>query len=339
MIDVKISIPGHGNNLTLKNFYSKNQNHKINYHINTQISKADFWLVLEDLKYESEVCEVPKENIFYLNNETNYKVDHYFQNYIIQFLNQFSKGFGPYATTHKNYVSAPSFSPWMIHANHVLDKIYDFSNLNFDFFSKLNSLEKTIDLSVICSNKSHTENHSLRLEFVKLLKNHFGEKLHWYGNGINSIEKKSEIIFKSKYHIAIENCSRINTVTEKLYDSFLGLSFPIYYGATNIGDLFDKDSLIIIDINDVSGSIKTIEHVLNSDFYQENFDKLIESKNKVLGEFNIFNRLNKLVEENYSINSYESNKITLYSTNYFWKKTTSNKKKIKRILKRKLRLN
>ena len=64
MIDIKISLPGHGNNLTFKNFYSKNQNHKINYHINSQISKADFWLVLEDLKYESETCEVPKKKYF-----------------------------------------------------------------------------------------------------------------------------------------------------------------------------------------------------------------------------------------------------------------------------------
>ena len=60
MIDIKVSIPGHGNNLTFKNFYSKKENHMINYHVNSQISKADFWLVLEDLKYETETCEVPK---------------------------------------------------------------------------------------------------------------------------------------------------------------------------------------------------------------------------------------------------------------------------------------
>ena len=55
---------------------------------------------------------------FHLNNETNYRVDHYFENHTVKFLNQFSKGFGPYATKHKNYTSAPSFAPWMIHANH-----------------------------------------------------------------------------------------------------------------------------------------------------------------------------------------------------------------------------
>ena len=161
----------------------------------------------------------------------------------------------------------------------------------------------------------------------------------WYGNGINQIEKKSDIIFNSKYHIVIENDSRNNLVSEKLYDSFLGLSFPIYYGATNINELFDKESLIIIDINDVNSSIKTIEHVLDSNLYQKNFNKLIESKNKVLDEFNIFNRLNKLVEENITSNSSEAQEITLYNSNYYWKKTTSSKKKIKRIIKRKMRLN
>ncbi len=338
MIDIKISLPGHGNNLTFKNFYSKNQNHKINYHINSQISKADFWLVLEDLKYESETCEVPKNNIFHLNNETNYKLDHYFENHMVKFLNQFSKGFGPYATRHKNYTSAPSFGPWMIHANHGGDKIFENSNLNFDYFSKLNNLEKSIDLSVICSNKSHTENHSLRLEFVKILKDYFGEKLHWYGNGVNTIEKKSDIIFKSKYHIAIENCSRNNSVTEKLFDSFLGLSFPIYYGATNIKELFHKDSLISIDINDVSNSIKAIETVLKSNLYQKNFNHILESKDRVLSEFNIYYRLNKLVEENLSTNTSATEEVTLYSSNYYWNKTASKKKKIKKVLKRKMRL-
>ena len=52
-------------------------------------------------------------------------------------------------------------------------KFFAESDLNFDYFSNLNNLEKSIDLSVICSNKSHTENHSLRLEFVKILKKTF----------------------------------------------------------------------------------------------------------------------------------------------------------------------
>ena len=338
MIDVKISMASNGKNLTLKNFYSKNENTNINYHINSQISKADMWLIFEDLKNETETCDVPEKKIFYLNNETSFRKDYFFESHMIKFLNQFSKGFGCYANQNSNYINTFPFLPWMIHANHG-DEIFAESDLNFDFFSNLNNLEKSIDLSVICSNKSHTENHSLRLEFVKILKKHFGDKLFWYGNGINTIEKKSDIIFKSKYHIAIENDSRNNLVSEKLYDSFLGLSFPIYYGAPNIKHLFDKNSIISIDINDVNNSIKTIENTIESNLYEENFKQLLNSKNQVLSDFNIFNRLNKLVEENISKKSSSLEKITIHSSNYFWRKNVSSRKKIKRVIKRKLRIN
>jgi len=338
MIDVKISMASNGKNLTLKNFYSKNENSNINYHINSQISKADMWLVFEDLKHETETCDVPENKIFYLNNETSFRKDYFFEDHMVKFLNQFSKGFGCYANQNINYVNTYPFLPWMIHANHG-DEIFSESDLNFDYFSNLNNLEKPIDLSVICSNKSHTENHSIRLEFVKILKRHFGDKLHWYGNGINTIEKKSDIIFKSKYHIAIENDSRNNLVSEKLYDSFLGLSFPIYYGAPNINHIFDKNSLISIDINDIKSSIKSIENAIESNLYEENFNHLLNSKNKVLSDFNIFYRLNKLVEENISKKSSSFERKIIHSSNYFWKKNVSRRKKIKRVIKRKLRIN
>ena len=78
MIDIKFSLPGHGSNLTFKNFHGNNQEQKINYHINSEISQADGWIVLENLKQETETCIVPKNNIIYLNNETSYKKNHYF---------------------------------------------------------------------------------------------------------------------------------------------------------------------------------------------------------------------------------------------------------------------
>ena len=337
MIDVKISMASNGNNLDLKNFYGKNENSPINYHINSQISKADMWLIFEDLKNDTETCDVPKNKIFYLNNETSFRKDYFFDNHMVSYLSQFSKVFSSYANRNKNYLSTLPFLPWMIHSNHG-DGIFGESDLNYDYFSKLKNLEKSFDLSVICSNKSYTENHSLRLEFVKILKNHFGDKLHWYGNGVNEIEKKSDIIFKSRYHIAIENDSRNNLVTEKLYDSFLGLSFPIYYGAPNVNELFDKDSLISIDINNINSSINSIEKAIESNLYQKNFNQLLKSKNQVLNQFNIFNRLNRLVEDSTAEKPLQSEIVSIHSSNYYWKKTVSNKKKMKRIIKRKLRL-
>ena len=96
MIDVKISMASNGKNLTLKNFYSKHENSNIKYHINSQISKADMWLIFEDLN-GTETCDVPENKIFYLNNEHHLgKI--IFLKVKVKFLNQFSKGFGCYAS-------------------------------------------------------------------------------------------------------------------------------------------------------------------------------------------------------------------------------------------------
>ena len=58
-------------------------------------------------------------------------------------------------------------------------------------------------------------------------------------NFFNEIKNKFEVISKSKYHIVLENDSKHNLVSEKLYDAYLGLSYPIYYGAPNINEYFD----------------------------------------------------------------------------------------------------
>ena len=72
------------------------------------------------------------------------------------------------------------------------------------------------------------------------------------------------------------------------------------------------------DINDVNNSIKTIENTIESNLYEENFKQLLPEKSSSY-DFNIFNRLNKLVE-NISKKSSSLEKITIHSSNYFWRK-------------------
>ena len=52
------------------------------------------WLIFEDLRNETETCDVPENKIFYLNNETSFRKDYFFESHMVKFLNQFSKGFG-----------------------------------------------------------------------------------------------------------------------------------------------------------------------------------------------------------------------------------------------------
>ena len=120
--------------------------------------------------------------------------------------------------------------------------------------------------------------------------------MNWYGNGFNEIENKFEVISTSKYHIVLENDSKYNLISEKLYDSYLGLSFPIYYGAPNINNYFDKNSLETIDINDITGSIKKIENVIENNLYEKNLNLINLGKDKVLNDYNFFNRICEIID-------------------------------------------
>ena len=82
----------------------------------------------------------------------------------------------------------------------------------------------------------------MRYEFTKNVKDYFGSNIDWFGSGINTIEDKWVGFEEYKYHIVIEN-GQNNLISEKLFDSYLGLSYPIYYGAPNVGDYFQLNHL------------------------------------------------------------------------------------------------
>ena len=61
-----------------ENFFDTKSSNDFIFHINKNIKEADFWIVFEDLKYSIEYCRVPKKNVIYLNNETSFKKNHFF---------------------------------------------------------------------------------------------------------------------------------------------------------------------------------------------------------------------------------------------------------------------
>tara|TARA_B100001250_G_scaffold410385_1_gene436735 strand:+ start:5601 stop:6374 length:774 start_codon:yes stop_codon:yes gene_type:complete len=223
------------------------------------------------------------------------------------------------------------FLTWMINTNHG-NNSPDIQGRDLNYFKDLNNLDKPKKMSVICSTKSFTESHKKRLDFVYKLKEYFQEDLDWFGNGINPIKTKWEGISPYKYHIVLENKTNKYIVSEKLYDSYLGLSFPFYSGATNVNDYFPEDSLLKIDINDYAKSIFSIEEAINKNVYEENYDSIIKSKNIVCEELNLFNRVAELslskskYKDSETIKTFKS---TIRNKEYFEKKYMK-KDKLKR---------
>ena len=79
MINVKISIPGQPEDLSIQQYIGNKENIYNNYkfYTNSYIENPDYWFVIESLNKESEECFIDPNNIVYLNSETSYPKDYF----------------------------------------------------------------------------------------------------------------------------------------------------------------------------------------------------------------------------------------------------------------------
>lgn len=341
MLHIKISIPNETSNSSFAEFidYESKLYSNVKFHINTDIEEADYWFVFENLHKEIEKCTVRKDRVFYLNQETSYDVSYFLQTHMKEFLNQFNLQFGSYQTYTNKYKNTLPFLPWMINFNST-GSLFDKTDKNVEFLRNFKNPKKDKMISIICSDKKITNDHKVRYEFTYNLKKYFGENLDWYGQGVNPINDKWQAIKNYKYHIVIENGQRDNLISEKLFDAYLGLSFPLYFGAPNINDYFPKNSLRKINIYNFEETLNTIEKILSSDTYEKNYNTLLDSRDLVLSKYNFISRIYEIIDSSQNKKSHlKKEPVILKNVNHYWSKHTPLKKKMKRGLSRKFRLN
>jgi hypothetical protein len=307
MLTIKLSLPGFGHpDISQFTGTLDNTFRDCVFYINRDdILTADFWVCLEGPYKSLETCRVNRNNVIYLAAEVAWP--RFFYDSVLKrsFLSQFGKVYTCHDVYADNAIFGLPYLPWMINANHG-QSIFAASERDRSYFSGLTHLPKTKQLSVFCSAQAWTDDHKMRLKFVKALKKHFGDTLDWFGNGIRPLDQKWDGIAPYKYHLVLENQSRFDVITEKLYDAFLGLAYPIYYGAPNVGDYFDPSAIATINILDLHGSIKKIEQILAADPYQAALPALVESKNRVLTKYNLFERIVDLCQSSHQGSSTEA---------------------------------
>jgi len=330
MLKVKLSIPGFGHCLNLSQFLGNRENILDNcrFYVNDDyVEEVDYWFVIDDLQRPKESVKVPQQNIFFLTAEHIFDVGFYDTPSKVLFLNQFYNVFSSYNIFKDNAHYTFPFLGWMINANHGAS-IFSDTTRDINWLKKYDNFEKSKLISVFCSSKIVTPSHLLRYKFVKKLKNYFGDQIDWYGNGINSIPQKWDGIAPYKYHVVLENQSRHNILSEKLYDSYLGLSFPFYWGAPNISEFFHPDSFVPIEILDWKGAIDTIEKNISSDRWLRSKELLIENKERVLTNYNPFYRILDIINKSEK-SLFNKSKIELLSINEIKKNNFGLDKRIK----------
>ena len=318
MLKIKISIPGFLKKISIASFVGNDENitEGCRFYVNEEsYEEFDFWFVIDDLFLSQESALIDQENIYFLTGETALKAGYYDSNSKLEFLKQFNQIYSSQDIFLDNAHYDIPYLPWMINSNHG-NSVYEKTSRDVNWLTNNRITKKDKIASVFCSNKIYNDNHKLRLKFVQRIKSYFGEAIDWYGNGINQLDEKWNGIAPYKYHIVLENQSRDNIITEKIYDAYLGDSFPIYWGAPNIGNYFNPKSFETIDIWNLHGSIEKIKKIIFSNLWEERGESIQKSKLRVLDEYNIFKRIAKLAKSKTQVKK-RSKIIKLNSTNTY----------------------
>lgn len=259
------------------------------------VENCDFLIVLDDVLKQIE-CNVCIDNVILFTGEPPF---------VKMYPRSFLRQFGLIFTCQKNLINNNKISnksfpalPWMTGC-HLKINSHEWADglmMTYNDFLQFENVDRINKICLITSNKCLTKGHRDRVNFALKLKQEMPDLIDIYGNGFQSVEDKFDVQSQYKYSIVIENCSYDDYWTEKLSDTFLAGSYPIYYGAPNIFDYFSRDQLSFIDIKHYNTSVEIIRRIVELDLYTTSTNSLKDAKLLVLNKYNLLNRVLEVVK-------------------------------------------
>ncbi len=159
---------------------------------------------------------------------------------------------------------------------------------------------KTRLVSVIASKKMDLLGHRLRHEAIKFAQE-CNLELDTFGRAYRFIEKKEEALSDYRFSLVIENSRQPNYFTEKIIDCFLQKTIPIYWGAPNIAEFFDKGGVVACStLEDIKRALTALDRT----FYEKRRDAVEKNfqiaKNYADWRVSAATALRHSISENYS---------------------------------------
>ena len=180
-------------------------------------------------------------------------------------------------------------------------RIKNFNNTIFNIIRrKVQNYPRKKFCAAVISN--HHNSSYFRLNFINELNKYkkvdMGGK---YKNNVGFIKNKILFLSKYKFSIAMENSEGDGYISEKIIQSFLSGTIPIYYGSYMIDEIINPNSYILIrNEKDITKKINFIKNIDNdNNIYQKllkenvftniKFKEIIENK-KIDFLMNIFSQ-------------------------------------------------
>ena len=267
--------------------------------INQNTDACDAWFVLHHsgLIYNDQVfCDPSK--VFYVSMEPYESIG----NVSPGFIDQFGCAIGCDPDLASPCVISKNFHTWWagINVQHRRNA-HSFSplvNLAYDDFVLLPgfSLPRLNRICCILSSKEFLEGHKGRLRLVsELADTAAGALIDFYGGIGSPFSDKYDVQSRYKYSLVLENSILPHYWSEKLADTFLASSFPLYLGCPNIADYFHPDSLIPLNGLTTPQVSDRLCFAVEKGIYEQSCTELERSKHSILNLYNIFNQMEDLV--------------------------------------------
>lgn len=210
----------------------------------------------------------------------------------------------------KNIYPSHGFLTWYIEKNY--DELNQLDILDFN---------RTNNVAYIGNKESILPGQVKRNEFVEALQKAFSNKniaIDLLGRTYdNPIDNKFDTLSTYKYGIAIENTLIDHYWTEKISDIFLAGALPFYVGPKNIYDYFPKDSLILLDFDNIENSINIIEKAIYNNEYEKRINAIKEARNKILNDYNLFYAFSTIIKHKINNDNINDKKIINIPKNYW----------------------
>ena len=213
----------------------------------------------------------------------------------IKYLKQFGKVFSPdfhYLKDLDNLTVTGGLLLWQ--AGFMFENKKIIKSSNFENIVNSWHNERPIQISIITSNKEITPLQKQRLNFIKYLELSLPE-IEIFGRGFREIEDKSQVLLKSKYHIALENSIHNGYWTEKLIDPLICGTQVIYCGDQSVNRLFK--SVVFIDINNFDKALGIIEDVLKNNVWEKNLSLRKKDYINFMEHHNLLKVIEKWVQD------------------------------------------
>ena len=99
-----------------------------------------------------------------------------------------------------------------------------------------------------------------------------------------------------RYSLVIENGSTDYYFSEKISDSLMCWTMPIYYGCKQIHTFLPEGSYINIDINSTNLT-KTIKDIIDSNYAEKNIENLKKARTLIMNKYNIWPTIEKAINK------------------------------------------